>query len=70
MKHKELQEYKTKPLPELYKELADMHEKMVSLKLDVATGKVKSLKDFKYTKKSIAQLETIIKGHSESAENK
>ncbi len=60
MKRKELQEHKTKPLAELKKELAELHEKMISLRLDVSTGKVKNLKEFRNVKKSIAQLETIV----------
>ncbi len=60
MKKKELQEYKSKVLAELEKELLSLREKMTSLKLDVVTGKVKSLKEFKHTKKSIAQVNTMI----------
>lgn len=69
MKRKELQEYKTKPIADLTKELAELREKMISLKLDVSTGKVKNLKEFRNVKKSIAQLETIISARAKEKEN-
>jgi ribosomal protein L29 len=68
MKRKELQEYTAKPMAELEKELADFHEKMNGLRLDVATGKVKSLKEFKHIKKSIAQIETIVVARKKAEE--
>lgn len=60
MKRKVFQEYKEKPMPELEKELKTLKERMVSLKIDLATGKVKSLKEMKEIKKSIAQFETLL----------
>jgi len=60
MKRKVFQEYKEKPVPELEKELKVLKERMVSLKIDLATGKVKSLKEMKEIKKSIAQFETLL----------
>lgn len=68
MKKKELQEYAIKPLPELEKELAALYEKMHGLRLNVATGKVKSLKEFKHTKKAIAQILTIITARKKTEE--
>ena len=47
MKSKELKEYRTKPLVELKKENAEIREKLNSLKLNVAMGKVKDLKELK-----------------------
>lgn len=60
MKRRIFQEYKEKPMPELEKELKTLKERMVSLKIDLATGKVKSLKEMKEIKKSIAQFETLL----------
>lgn len=60
MKHKELQEHKTKPLPDLEKELAVYEEKLVQLKFNLARGKVKNLREITGIKKSIAQLKTLI----------
>ncbi|MEW6617268.1 MAG: 50S ribosomal protein L29 [Patescibacteria group bacterium] len=60
MKRRVFQEYKEKPMPELEKELKTLKERMVSLKIDLATGKVKSLKEMKEIKKSIAQFETLL----------
>ena len=60
MKKKAFQEYMGKPTPELEKELKTLKERMVNLKIDLATGKVKSLKEMKEMKKSIAQFETLL----------
>ncbi len=60
MKKKVFQEYMGKPTPELEKELKTLKERMVNLKIDLATGKVKSLKEMKEMKKSIAQFETLL----------
>jgi len=60
MKKRVFQEYKEKPMPELEKELKTLKERMVNLKIDLATGKVKSLKEMKEIKKSIAQFETLL----------
>lgn len=60
MKTKELQEHRTKPLPDLEKELAVYEEKLVQLKFDLARGKVKNLREIRGIKKSIAQLKTFI----------
>ena len=70
MKRKELQEYSAKPLIELEKELVAFYEKMNGLRLDVATGKVKSLKEFKHVKKAIAQIKTIIAARKKTEEEK
>jgi len=60
MKKRVFREYKEKPTPELEKELKTLKERMVSLKIDLATGKVKSLKEMNEIKKSIAQFETLL----------
>lgn len=60
MKKKEIQQLKTKPFPELQKELADYREKLRKLKFDLAQGKVKNIKEIKETKKMIARILTII----------
>ncbi len=64
MKKRAFQEYKEKPMPELEKELKTLKERMVNLKIDLATGKVKSLKEMKEIKKSIAQFETLLNGRA------
>ncbi len=66
MKKNALNEYKGKPDVELEKELRSLKEKMVNLKMDIATGKVKSLKEMKDIKKSIAQFETILNERKKS----
>jgi len=60
MKNKELREFKNKPMLELVDEVKKRRARMEELKFDLATGKVKNLKEIKDVKKSIAQIETII----------
>lgn len=60
MKTNELQEHRTKSLPDLEKELAVYEEKLVQLKFNLARGKVKNLREIREIKKSIAQLKTLI----------
>jgi ribosomal protein L29 len=65
MKKRAFQEYTQKPTLELEKELKALKERMVNLKIDLATGKVKSLKEMKDIKKSIAQFETLLNGRKD-----
>ncbi len=60
MKKKELSEYKNKTLKELHKDLANLRERLVNLKFDLAAGKIKNIRDIRAIKKSIAQILTII----------
>lgn len=66
MKRKELQEYRNKSVIELEKELRVYRERLNSLKLDLAAGKVKNIKEIRSLKKSIAQFITFIKEKSRS----
>lgn len=59
MKKTEIQQIKTKPVPELKKDLADYREKLRKLKFDLSQGKVKNIKEIKGTKKMIARILTI-----------
>ncbi len=63
MKNKEIQQIKTKPLPELQKELANYREKLRKLKFDLAQGKVKNIKEIKETKKMIARILGLIQNY-------
>ena len=65
MKKKELQEFKAKPTPELEKVLREKRDHFVELKFNIATGKVKSLKEYAEVRKTIAQIETILRGREE-----
>ncbi|KKU15880.1 50S ribosomal protein L29 [Candidatus Jorgensenbacteria bacterium RIFCSPLOWO2_02_FULL_45_12] len=60
MKKNEFKEFKSKPLAELERAIADLEEKGAVLKLDVASGKIKSLKELRAVRKSIAQINTLI----------
>lgn len=60
MKKSEIQQLKTKPLPELKKQLEERREKLRSLQFDLAQGKVKNVSEIKTTKKIIARILTII----------
>ena len=61
MKIKEIQQLKKKPLPELEKELREKREKLWQLKNDLATGKVKNIREIREIKKIIARVLTFIK---------
>ena len=61
MKKKQLQEYKTKTKGEIEKEISDEKKKLAGLAVDLAMGKVKNIQEIRGTKKSIAQLLTILR---------
>jgi len=61
MKKKNFQELKNKLAPELQKELAGQRERLRALKFDLATGKVKNIREIKDVKKTIAQILTVLK---------
>jgi len=60
MKKRELQEFKNKPIADLREKLRKTLAEMEELKFNIATGKVKSLKEKFESKKTIAQLKTLI----------
>ncbi|MEK7194014.1 MAG: 50S ribosomal protein L29 [Patescibacteria group bacterium] len=60
MKKSEFQQLKTKPLPELQKNLNEYREKLRNLKFDLAQGKVKNIREIKDIKKAIARILTIM----------
>ncbi len=61
MKLKEFKNFKTKPLPELEKELKAREEKISQLRFDLAAGKVKNIREIRHLRKDIAQILTLIK---------
>lgn len=60
MKHNEFKQLKEKAVAELQKDLKSYQEKLRDLKLDLAAGKVKNIKEIKNTKKIVAKIMTII----------
>ncbi len=60
MKKKELQICKNKTLTENEKSLKENYERLTKLGFDLAAGKIKNIQEIKTTKKTIAQLLTII----------
>lgn len=60
MTKKEWEQFKTKPLEELKKNLLEYREKARSLKTDLKAGKVKNVKEIKNVKKFIARILTLI----------
>ena len=60
MKHKDAQELKDKPLPELEKFLREGRERLRALKLDLAAGKVKNVGEIRELKRNIARASTFI----------
>jgi ribosomal protein L29 len=60
MKPKEFQNIKNKPPEELEKDLRVYREKLRQLNFDLASGKVKNIREIRYVKRSIAQVRTLI----------
>lgn len=60
MKKQEFQKLKEKGGVELQKDLKSFQEKLRDLKLDLAAGKVKNIKEIKNVKKVIAMIMTLI----------
>jgi len=61
MKHREIQELKTKPTPELLKLLKEWKERLRVLKFDLAAGKVKNVKELRKLRKNIARALTFMR---------
>ena len=61
MKKKELRELRKKKAEELRKEVGELRKRLALLKIDLVMGKVKNIREARLIKKSIAQMETIIK---------
>ena len=59
MKKNEFQQLKTKPRGELEKLLREKRNRMWSLRVDLAAGKVKNVKEISALKKDIARLMTL-----------
>jgi ribosomal protein L29 len=60
MKRQEFQQLKGKGEIELQKDLKTFQEKLRDLKLDLAAGKVKNIKEIKNLKKVVAKIMTLI----------
>ena len=54
-------ELKQKPKPELQKLLIDSQERLRSLKFDLASGKVKNVREIRELKKNIARILTLLR---------
>ncbi len=61
MKKKEFQEWKKKKGEEMKKEIAEQKKRLALLRIDLAVGKVKNIREIRVIKKSIARLKTILK---------
>ncbi len=59
MKRKELENFKIKPIPEVDREIRHYEERLANLKMDLALGKVKNIREIRQIKESLAQLLTI-----------
>lgn len=64
MKKNDLATLKKKPIAEIEKELHEFRAKLVNLQFDLAAGKVKNIHEVHETKRSIAQLLTILRERS------
>ncbi len=61
MKRQELKSLRNKSLGELRREFHDSRERLNILRFDLAMGKVDNAREIRSSRKSIAQLITIIK---------
>lgn len=59
MKKKELQKYRSQAPTEIAKEIRELRIKLVSLRGELAVGKLNSQKDIRAAEKSLAQLLTL-----------
>ncbi len=59
MKKKELQKYRSQAPAEVAKEVRELRIKLVSLRGELAVGKLNSQKDIRAAEKSLAQLLTL-----------
>ena len=64
MKGKELENFRTKSLPEVDKEIRHYEERLMNLKKDLVLGKVKNIREIRQIKKSLAQLLTVKSGRN------
>lgn len=60
MKTKEFKEIKNKSGEELRKDLIVHQERLRQLRFDLSAGKVKNIKEMKQSKKTVAQILTLI----------
>ena len=61
LKFMKIAELKQKSKPELQKFLLDSRERLRSLKFDLASGKVKNVREIRELKKNIARILTLLK---------
>ncbi|TSC96702.1 MAG: 50S ribosomal protein L29 [Parcubacteria group bacterium Athens0714_26] len=60
MKRKDLEQLKNKPKQELQHDLSKNHEKLWNLKIDLAAGKVKNVREIRQLKRTIAKINTFL----------
>ena len=65
MKKKELQQLSKKPVAELQKKVQESRNKLWQLRVDLAAGKVKNIKQIRNLKQDISQMLTFINNHGE-----
>ena len=65
MKTKELQQLSKKPVAELRKKVQESRNKLWQLRIDLAAGKVKNIKQIRSLKQDISQMLTFINNHGE-----
>jgi len=60
MKKKDLEQLNTKNKTELLKQLGEHKDKLWSLKVDLASGKVKNVREIHHLKRNIARILTVL----------
>ena len=61
MKNNKVKELINKPAEELKKLLKDDQEKLWQLKIDLASGKIKNVKEIRQTRRNIARILTLLR---------
>lgn len=59
MKKKEFEQFKSKPIAELERDLTSFRENLHALKFNLSLGKVKNIREIRKIKKVIARLLTL-----------
>lgn len=65
MKKKELTTHRGKSVEDIMKEIRELEARKEALQFDLAAGKVKNIREIRTVKKSVAQLNTLLRERQE-----
>lgn len=66
MKRREFEELKLKPEAELRKLLKESRDRILTLRFDLAAGKVKNVKELRVLRKSVARILTLLRAQADA----